>query len=480
VSETLSPRYRTGFGTVASVLLTAPGLTAAALGLRLPGMAPKFPPPLEAEAPRGHRIGAHLLLVALSGLPYLFFGQTWLLLTWAATRLTVDPAAPLPDAAGVSTIPGRLVLFHLLFVAVLPLPRRWQLWAASAGALAIGLGIDAFGFSAVALLALFALAFYGLFRLPIPRWTMLGAIVLAVPLLRTAAGALGVEALARPSISTGLIVLLWYACYAVTTGKLLTLRKYFAYVKTRLFMEGPVFTLQDFDPADPRQLFALRLAGIEALSIAALSRTVSVHLGQALEAASWTETTGLALLGLSYLNYLALALQLVFSYNLYLGLLRLFGLPIRDNFNWWILARTPNEHWRRWNLLLREWLVTFTFFPMMRAKISLFVSVMATLLVSGALHVWARVGTEPWNWEQTAITLGYWTINGLAIYVVVAFPRRWPRLTRRIGLDSSKIWWVVGWILTSAFYGVLFTINHDCDTLAEVPAYLARLIGVAS
>jgi hypothetical protein len=417
------------------------------------------------------------LVSALSFLPYLFAEQVWVLFGWALRSLVAGAKLPLPSTEGLSTVPGRLVAFHLLFLATWWLPRAVRYWTIAAGALAIGLTLRLFDWQSIAVLAAVALGFYVLFRLSVPRWSMLLVILAAAPVVRALGQAFDWTGLDRSGITIGLIVCLWYACYQVTTKKPLPVPDYLGYVGTRLFMEGPVFTLQEFQPASRERLDAVRLAGLRVLAIALFCRTVSVEIDAFLEARAWRATGGLELLGYSYLNYVALSCEVVFGYDLALGLLRLFGLPIRNNFDWWILARTPNEHWRRWNLLFREWLVTFTFYPMMRAKFGLFSSVMATLLASGALHLLAHAAEGALTMDQAILTMSYWTLNGLLIWFVVDFPRRFPGFTARLGLDRRWYWGLIGWVLTSAFYATAYYINREAETLADVPAYLARLLG---
>lgn len=477
MSETArSPEATTGAS--ASERGLGAALRGAASGLSVPGLHGALREALERRWPGASFFHGRILTSLLSFVPYLFLGQTWLLVAWIVRRVAIEPSAPMPDFESVATVPGRYVAFHALFLVVLWIPRRWQVRAAALGALGLGIGAGIVDVASVAALGVFALAFWGVFRLPIPRWAMLAGIVVGVPAVRTLGETMGWDAVARPSLSTGLIVVLWYACYHVTTGKAIGLLHYIGYVKTRLFMEGPVFTIPDFTRAPEKKIAATRMHGVEALVIAMFSRSLSHHIAQLLEAGSWATAQGVALLGYSYAHYLGVAFGLVASYNLYLGLLRLFGLPIRDNFNWWILARTPNEHWKRWNLLLREWLITFTFYPMMRARIPLFVSIMATLLVSGLLHVFAHVGTAPLDFERAAITMLYWTVNGLAIYVVVAVPRAKPQLVERFGFRERRAWWVAGWLATSAFYAVMVTMSHTSDNFGDVAAYLGRLVAL--
>lgn len=44
------------------------------------------------------------------------------------------------------------------------------------------------------------------------------------------------------------------------------------------------------------------------------------------------------------------------------------------------------------------------------------------------------------------LTMGYWAVNGLLIFVVVDFPRRLPAVCGKIKLEESPIWSVIGWV----------------------------------
>jgi hypothetical protein len=161
------------------------------------------------------------------------------------------------------------------------------------------------------------------------------------------------------------------------------------------------------------------------------------------------------------------------------GILRLFGIPVRDSFNYWLLARTPNEHWQRWNLLFREWVVTWVFFPVMKAKRWLFAAIMLALLTSGLLHVLpvALIGRlTPFH---VVVDLGYWLVNGLAIYLVIKIPMLFPRLVPALKMQGSMTWSIVGLVLTSSFYGVIHALRDTCDSWADFGHYLARLVYLA-
>jgi hypothetical protein len=416
------------------------------------------------------------LFAIVTCLPYLVMPRTWVLAGWAVSRLAGRSLELAPALAATAAIPGRLLVFHVLVLLAWWLPGAWRVKAAVVGALAIGLGFGIIDVPSLCALTLLAALMWGVFHLPIPRFLMLCAVVAGPLALRGLAHAAGWEALDRTGTSLGLLVLLWYACYQVTTGKATGFADYAGYLQTRFFMEGPVLAPDDVRGGSDRGLDALRWAGVKALAIALFARVVVFQIDRRLPGA-WQDAAGLELLLYSYLNYVALSCALVFSYNLPLGLMRLLGFPVRDNFSWWFLARTPNEHWRRWNMLFREWLITFTFYPMMRAKRPLFVAIMSTLLISGVLHVYGRLFGGPLPVGTMLLILTYWVANGLAIYVVVSFPRQFPRLTARLRLAESRAWWVVGWLATNAFYAVLFFLHHDCAGLADAVAYLGRLTG---
>ncbi len=369
-----------------------------------------------------------------------------------------------------------MVVFHLLIVACGFIPQAARLWVLSAAGLtaAVALRFVDAG-SALLFLTVCAAALPWLRLEVVPRWIRLGSVFVLVAVTRMAAHSLGFNTLARPDIAVGFAVCLWYACYSASAKGDYGLMRHLGYMQVRLFTEGPVFPPDDLGPVRPNSLL---VPAIRALSIAMLARSVAFHLHAVLDVAVWKQTTGASLLGLSYLNYIALSCELVFGYNLALGLLRLAGLPIRDNFGAWFLACTPNDHWRRWNLLYREWILTFTFYPLMRARRGLFVCVMAALLASGLVHLFARLG-DPIGFQKIGLTVLYWTINGLAIYAVLTIPRRIPRAIVWLRIGTSRTWMVAGWLATSAFYAVLFFVNQECETFSEVAAYLWRLTGAS-
>lgn len=280
------------------------------------------------------------------------------------------------------------------------------------------------------------------------------------------------------NFAAGFAPMLWYAVHAVSAGKMSFLP--FGYYFACRFFTAPVFSPEDLRIEEhARREWQWR--GVAALGSSFLGAALSWALGERFldfHHPDWFASSGLRLLGYSYCYYLSVGFFVQAWLSLFLGLARLFAMPIPNNFNFWFLARTPNERWRRWNMLFREWIVTSVFFPLMRAKRGLFVAIMASLLSSGLVHLVSKMipgGLTVW---VVAVELAYWTLNGLAVYAVVSFPRRWPSLVERLGLRDSLIWSVAGILLTGAFYSVLFVARWKCDNWGELVAFLSRLTGI--
>jgi len=285
--------------------------------------------------------------------------------------------------------------------------------------------------------------------------------------------------LARMSIGgiaafqAALIPMLWYSVYEELPPKrTLKPEKFLLYHYARIF-GSPVLTYKDaFSPVD--SLLKIRFDGIKAIYVALLASLLGWAIGNVTDPIDEPRLRGLPLLAYSYGQYVERYCRIWVAFNLFIGCARLFGIPVRDNFNYWLLARTPNEHWRRWNILLREWVITFIFFPIMRARKWLFVAILASLMVSGALHILPRLFDDQIPWFVICSGFSYWFLNGLAIYAVVKFPLMFPGTTNKLRIRSSKAWSVIGIVLTSAFYGILYQ-GASYRNLAEVGNYFARL-----
>ncbi len=274
----------------------------------------------------------------------------------------------------------------------------------------------------------------------------------------------------------GFIPLIWYACYESCAGRL-------SYAKCQMYffcrlLSATVFPVKDlcFDWTNRRHW---QWRGVFTLGIAFIALSLRWHLERYLHARdpTWHTLSGPKLIGFSFCYFLSQCFGLVARFNMFIGSARLLGIPIRSAFYFWLLARTPNERWRRWNMLIREWIITYVFYPMMRAKRGLFLSIMATLLMSGVIHLFGILTPERFDSGRVGRVLLYWTLNGLAIYVVVVIPRKFPALMDRLRIRKSVVWSCVGIVTTWLFYSILFVLRDKCLTPGDMASYLQRLTG---
>ncbi len=78
----------------------------------------------------------------------------------------------------------------------------------------------------------------------------------------------------------------------------------------------------------------------------------------------------------SWYLVLAYSMQLYFDFSGYvdivLGISKLFGIQLPQNFNNPYLASNPSEFWERWHISLSMWFRTYLFFPISRSLLSRF------------------------------------------------------------------------------------------------------------
>ena len=416
-------------------------------------------------------------LLAAFGLA-LLMPRTIAVLAYSFERFALGMSVSRPALSGWPSLPTLLlplvVASLLVFFLEPPVRLKALLVLSLTGGFTFGY-LDALS---LVIFSLFGAACLAVIRLPISRLAAAwGLGLMAFGLLL--ASRLWPEDMAMVTVATfqtTLIPALWYSAYEhKPPRRSLDLRRFGAYLYVRFF-SGPVFTYADmFTPVSGARLAAVRFGGMKALYIAALASFAAAGtdlLGQRIQV---DQTMGLPLLLMSYAGYVGERCKMVVGFNVVAGVLRLFGLPIRDNFHYWLLARTPNEHWQRWNLLFREWVVTFVFFPIMKAKRWLFAAVMAALLTSGLLHVGTAILAQGQAPFASIMQMGYWIANGLAIYLVIKIPVLFPRLLPALRMPGSLAWSVVGVVATSSFYAVLYGVRETSKNWTDVARFFERL-----
>lgn len=137
---------------------------------------------------------------------------------------------------------------------------------------------------------------------------------------------------------------------------------------------------------------------------------------------------------------LAYALQIYFDFSSYsdiaIGSSRLFGLNVKENFDWPYLRINISEFWRHWHISLSKWLTDYVFIPLggsRTGKLCVYGNVLVTMLVSG---LWHGAGLNFIVW-------GLW--HGCGLIVHRAWSRAFPPR------HSSRVRSIGAWLLTQTY-----------------------------
>ncbi|MFO1315152.1 MAG: MBOAT family protein [Burkholderiales bacterium] len=169
-------------------------------------------------------------------------------------------------------------------------------------------------------------------------------------------------------------------------------------------------------------------------------------------------TTPLAWLGLA-----CYTLQIYFDFSGYsdmaIGLMRMFGFRILENFNYPYIARSVREFWRRWHISLSNWFRDYLYIPLggnQRGERRAYANLVIVFLLCGLWHgaSWPFVLWGAWHGA-----------------FLVAERAGLDRALRRVGPLAHV------YALAAAMGGwVLFR----CETLAQAVRYYAALAGFAA
>lgn len=149
-----------------------------------------------------------------------------------------------------------------------------------------------------------------------------------------------------------------------------------------------------------------------------------------------------------------------------IGIAKIIGFDLPENFNMPYLARSITEFWRRWHITLSEWLRDYLYIPLggnRRGTLRTYVNLMLTMLLGGLWH-----GA---NW--TFVIWGLLHGAGLATH------KLWVRY-RPAGIRlPSFVGGFIGWALTYAFV-CLGWVFFRAPSLASAGVILRKISGLSS
>jgi alginate O-acetyltransferase complex protein AlgI len=147
--------------------------------------------------------------------------------------------------------------------------------------------------------------------------------------------------------------------------------------------------------------------------------------------------------GIAWLGALCYTLQLYLDFSGYsdiaIGLARMFGFRILENFNYPYISRSITEFWRRWHISLSTWFRDYLFFPLGANRFGVNRGYLNLLIVFVLCGFWHGA-----NW--TFLLWGLW--QGIFLVVERVFLGRrltkiWPPLQHGYALLVIVMGWVV-------------------------------------
>jgi alginate O-acetyltransferase complex protein AlgI len=166
---------------------------------------------------------------------------------------------------------------------------------------------------------------------------------------------------------------------------------------------------------------------------------------------------------LAWLGLACYTLQIYFDFSGYsdmaIGLMRMFGFRILENFNYPYIAQSVREFWRRWHISLSNWFRDYLYIPLggnRRGKLRGYVNLVIVFLLCGLWH------GASWPF----VLWGIW--HGLFLVAERAGLERVLERVRALRHAYALAAIVGGWVL------------FRCNTLAHAVGYYRALFGFAT
>lgn len=178
----------------------------------------------------------------------------------------------------------------------------------------------------------------------------------------------------------------------------------------------------------------------------------------------WASATGTAdpsVLG-SWLGIAAYALQIYFDFSGYsdmaIGLGRMFGFHLPENFDFPYISQSITEFWRRWHMSLGQWFRDYLYIPLGGNRVS------QARWVRNVLVVWSLTGL----WHGARWNFSFWGLYfGILLMVEKLFlGRLLERLPRVLRHAYALLIVLIGWVM------------FELDSVPEILGYLGELFAL--
>jgi alginate O-acetyltransferase complex protein AlgI len=148
----------------------------------------------------------------------------------------------------------------------------------------------------------------------------------------------------------------------------------------------------------------------------------------------------------AWLAAICFTIQIYFDFSGYsdmaIGIARMFGINLRENFNQPYLAVGFTEFWQRWHISLSTWIRDYLYIPLggnRKPPTRVYVNLWICFLLSGLWH------GASWKFVSWGAYHGFFVS---ADHLILS--RVWPRLSRVFGVAITFILVVAGWVIFRA------------------------------
>lgn len=256
---------------------------------------------------------------------------------------------------------------------------------------------------------------------------------------------------------------------------LLSLSLYFTFFPK--ILQGPIVRYADFAPQiRHRHLTADKVAEGGARFIVGLAKKVLIanQMGIVADRVFELQVMDSLTMGLAWLGMLAYTLQIYFDFSGYsdmaVGIAKVFGFDLMENFNYPYISKSIAEFWRRWHISLGAWFKHYLYFPLGGSRMK-----NQDLILRNLAIVWLATGL--WhgaNW--TFLVWGVWNFLFIAFERIVDFDRL--KLSNGFRHVYAMLVVMLGWVifrsdsLTAAgnYIGTLF--NPFAGNLGDATIWL--------
>ncbi len=141
--------------------------------------------------------------------------------------------------------------------------------------------------------------------------------------------------------------------------------------------------------------------------------------------------------GYIVLTYLTIYVDFSAYSDIAIGISRLYGIRIMENFRFPLFAVNTAEYWKRWHISLSNWCQTYVYIPMIGVTRNPYLAAYSSFLVMGIWHA-ATLGRVCW---------GLYQATGVIIYMA------WSRHARRKRwcLPKGPLWRCLSSLVTLAY-----------------------------